>query len=103
MDPIGTVLGLGLGALAALLLPLIGLGTLIFVLTNKRTRRHAKPIIGFAAATMLLLAPLIPWHPAQSLDSMALTLSLYFLMAVPVWTGIIYVWRWHKPIETDGA
>jgi hypothetical protein len=81
MNPAGYAIGLGLGVLIAGLWPVSGLVILTCAFIRKRTRRFAKVITALAAATLLVLAPWLPWDPSLSLVDNSVMLLVYFFCA----------------------
>ena len=100
---LGWTIGLGLGALIAVLLPILGLVTLVWLLVKRKTRRAGALIAVLAAATVLTPAPWIPWHPALALFDRAALLACYFLAAVIPWSAVIYLAHKVRRLVASGA
>ena len=103
MDPLGWIMGLALGAFIAVLLPMSGLATLLWLLIKRSTRRIGVVVAALAAVSVLVPAPWLPWDPALSLFDRAFLLMAYFFAAVLPWSLVVYLARKVRRMVGNGA
>src|ERR1700682_3867594 len=103
MNPLGAIVGAGLAALIAVLLPTLGLITLVWLLVKRATRRAAMLIGALAAGSVLLPERWMPWNPALPTFDRAALLACYIFAAVLPWILVVYVGRKLRNVVTNGG